>query len=115
MLFNLPKDSIQLRRANEEQGLQVDLSSLLDICLKAILLHIEKGITLVITHHNLFYEPNQKTFKLVPIFDGNFLIYEEIKLILKRVIKAQLQHIDMGLLERLKELIQLDLKNLSNT
>jgi len=115
MLYNLPKDSIQLRRANEEQELQVDLSSLLHICLKAILLHKEKGITLVITHNNLFYDPNQKTFKLVPIFDRNFPIYEEIKLILKRVLKAQLQHINMGLLGRLEELLQLDLKNLSNT
>jgi len=105
MLFNLPKDSIQLKRANEEQGLQVDLSSLLDICLKAISLHREKGITLVLTHHNLFYDPNQKSFKLVPIFDGNFPIYEEIKLILKRVLKTQLQHNDKGLLGRLEELL----------
>jgi len=48
-LFEIPEESIQLKIFNKDDLYSDDIISLVEICLKAYLLHREKGITLVVS------------------------------------------------------------------
>jgi len=67
--FKLPLGSIQLSSYIEEQKRPVDMIGLIEICLKSYILKKQKGITLVVSDYNLFYNPDQETYKLLPFFD----------------------------------------------
>jgi len=47
-----------------------------------------KNVTFIISELNIFYVPSENAFKVVPIIDKDFKIYENVKKIIQKIVQA---------------------------
>jgi len=85
-MFQFPKGTIQLKDCFEELNSSAMICQLVSTCMEACAYHKKRNLTFILSDLNIFYVPSQNEFKVVPIIDKDFKIFESAKTIIQKII-----------------------------
>jgi len=85
-MFQFPKGTLQLKECFGKLNSSNLIYQLINTCMKACAYYKEHNVTLILSDLNVFYIPSENVFKVVPIMDKDFKIFEGVKTIIQKII-----------------------------
>ena len=90
------------------------MNCLIRLCLKACIMHRDHKITVRLSIRNVFYNPNQEVFQLVPIIDNSFDIHNGVRMLIGQALEDQDQ-LDEVMKQRALKFLQQNLEEMDVT